>query len=110
VKLLDSAWDGVAPLVAAIKKARKSVDIVIFRFDRAERRGRAEGGFKRGVSVSALITYTNHGGEKSLQTRNACWTPASRCRGRPTISSATTTSCSSWTGASSTSCPSISPT
>jgi cardiolipin synthase A/B len=41
----------------AIKKAKKSVDIVIFRFDRAE----------RGVSVSALIAYANHGGEKSLR-------------------------------------------
>jgi hypothetical protein len=36
VKLLIQPEDGIAPIVAAIRKARKSVDIVIFRFDRAE--------------------------------------------------------------------------
>ena len=57
----------MGPLVAAIKKARKSVDIVIFRFDRAEIEAALQAAAKRGVSVSALITYTNHGGEKSLR-------------------------------------------
>ncbi len=57
----------MGPLVAAIKKARKSVDIVIFRFDRAEIEAALQEAAKRGVSVSALITYTNHGGEKSLR-------------------------------------------
>ena len=57
----------MAPLVAAIKKARKSIDIVIFRFDRAEIEAALQAAAKRGVSVSALITYTNHGGEKSLR-------------------------------------------
>ena len=36
MKLLIQPEDGVAPLVTAIKKAKKSIDIVIFRFDRAE--------------------------------------------------------------------------
>jgi len=67
VKLLIQPEDGVSPLVAAIKKARKSVDIVIFRFDRAEIEAALKAAAKRGVSVSALITYTNHGGEKSLR-------------------------------------------
>ena len=40
MKLLIQPQDGVAPLVAAVKKAKKSVDIVIFRFDRAESRRR----------------------------------------------------------------------
>ena len=57
----------MGPLVAAIKKARKSVDIVIFRFDRAEIEAALKAAANRGVSVSALITYTNHGGEKSLR-------------------------------------------
>ena len=67
MKLLIQPEDGVSPLLAAIKKARKSVDIVIFRFDRAEIEAALKAAAKRGVSVSALITYTNHGGEKSLR-------------------------------------------
>ena len=67
MKLLIQPEDGVAPLLAAIKKAKKSVDIVIFRFDRAEIEAALKAAAKRGVSVSALITYTNHGGEKSLR-------------------------------------------
>lgn len=53
--------------MAAIKKARKSVDIVIFRFDRAEIEAALKDAAERGVSVSALIAYANHGGEKSLR-------------------------------------------
>ena len=67
MKLLIQPENGVAPLVAAIKKARKSIDIVIFRFDRAEIEAALQAAAKRGVSVSALITYTNRGGEKSLR-------------------------------------------
>jgi cardiolipin synthase len=67
VKLLIQPEDGVAPLVAAIKKAKKSVDIVVFRFDRAEIEAALKDAAERGVSVSALIAYANHGGEKSLR-------------------------------------------
>ena len=67
MKLLIQPEDGVAPLVAAIKKAKKSVHIVIFRFDRAELEAALKDAAERGVSVSALIAYANHGGEKSLR-------------------------------------------
>jgi phosphatidylserine/phosphatidylglycerophosphate/cardiolipin synthase-like enzyme len=67
VKLLIQPEDGVGPLVAAIKKAKKSIDIVIFRFDRAEIEAALKDAAERGVSVSALIAYANHGGEKSLR-------------------------------------------
>jgi len=67
VKLLIQPEDGIAPLVAAIKKAKKSVDIVIFRCDRAEIEAGLKAAAKRGVSVSALIAYANRGGEKSLR-------------------------------------------
>jgi cardiolipin synthase len=67
MKLLIQPEDGVAPLVAAIKKAKKSVDIVVFRFDRAEIETALKDAAERGVSVSALIAYANHGGEKSLR-------------------------------------------
>jgi phosphatidylserine/phosphatidylglycerophosphate/cardiolipin synthase-like enzyme len=67
MKLLIQPEDGVAPLVAAIKKAKKSVDIVVFRFDRAEVEGALKDAAERGAAVSALIAYANHGGEKSLR-------------------------------------------
>jgi cardiolipin synthase A/B len=67
MKLLIQPEDGVSPLVAAIKKAKKTVDIVIFRFDRAEIEAALKTASKRGVTVSALIAYANHGGERSLR-------------------------------------------
>ena len=67
MKLLIQPQAGIAPLVAAIKKAKKSVDVVIFRFDRAEIEAALQAAVERGVLVSALITYANHGGEKSLR-------------------------------------------
>ena len=67
MKLLIQPQDGVDPLVAAVKKAKKNVDIVIFRFDRAEIEAALKDAAERGVSVSALIAYANHGGEKSLR-------------------------------------------
>ena len=36
VKLLIQPQDGIAALLTAIKKAKTSIDVVIFRFDRAE--------------------------------------------------------------------------
>lgn len=57
----------MAPVVAAIDRARKSVDIVIFRFDRAEIETALKAAANRGVQVTALITYANSGGEKSLR-------------------------------------------
>jgi len=67
LKLLTQPADGIAPLVAAIKNARKSVDIVIFRFDRAELEVGLKAAVGRGILVSALIAYANRGGEKSLR-------------------------------------------
>ncbi len=67
MRLLIQPQDGIAPLVAAINHARKSVDIVIFRFDRAEIEVALTAAAKRGVQVTALITHANEGGEKSLR-------------------------------------------
>ena len=67
MKLLIQPQDGVKPLLAAIKRAKKTVDIVIFRFDRAEIEAALKAASERGVSVSALIAYANHGGEKGLR-------------------------------------------
>jgi cardiolipin synthase len=67
LKLLIQPHDGIKPLVKAIEKARKSVEIVIFRFDRVEIENALEAAVKRGVFVHALIAYTNRGGEKNLR-------------------------------------------
>lgn len=67
MKLLIQPQDGIAPLIAAIKKAKRNVDIVVFRFDRALLEAALQAASERGVSVSALITHANHGGEKGLR-------------------------------------------
>jgi phosphatidylserine/phosphatidylglycerophosphate/cardiolipin synthase-like enzyme len=51
----------------AVRKAKKAVDIVIFRFDRPELEKALESAVARGVVVRALIAHTNRGGEKSLR-------------------------------------------
>src|SRR5881227_2149700 len=67
VKLLIQPGAGVAALVKGIEKAQKSVEIIIFRFDRIEIERALANAVKRGLSVHALIAFTNHGGEKNLR-------------------------------------------
>ena len=67
MKLIIQPADGVAPLLRGIKKARTSIDIVIFRFDRPELERALEAAVARGVIVRALIAHTNRGGEKTLR-------------------------------------------
>jgi cardiolipin synthase len=67
VKLFVQPGDGVMPLVQAINNARKSVEIVIFRFDRSEVEKALASAVSRGVFVHALIAYTNRGGERNLR-------------------------------------------
>jgi phosphatidylserine/phosphatidylglycerophosphate/cardiolipin synthase-like enzyme len=67
VKLIIQPNDGVTPLVQAVRGAKKAVDIVIFRFDRAELEKALEAAVARGVVVRALIAHTNRGGEKILR-------------------------------------------
>jgi len=67
VKLIIQPGDGVAPIIQAIQRAKKSIDIVIFRFDRAEVERALGEAVHRGVAVRALIAHTNKGGEKNLR-------------------------------------------
>jgi cardiolipin synthase A/B len=67
MKLLIQPDEGLTPIVQAIKKAKKTVDIVIFRFDREELAKALEAAVARGVVVQALIAHTNSGGEKQLR-------------------------------------------
>ena len=54
-------------MVKSIEKAKKSVKILIFRFDVAEVERALVDAAKRGVLVHALIAFTNRGGEKNLR-------------------------------------------
>ncbi len=58
---------GVAPLLSAVKKAKKSIEILVFRFDLTELEKALEAAVTRGVQVHALISHTNHGGERRLR-------------------------------------------
>jgi cardiolipin synthase len=67
MKLIIQPGDGVERLVKGIRKAKKSVEIVIFRFDRPEIERALIDAVERGVFVHALIAFTNRGGEEGLR-------------------------------------------
>jgi cardiolipin synthase len=67
MKLLIQPRDGMAPLISAIKKARKSIELVIFRFDRDSIERALDAAVGRGVQVHALIAHTNQGGAGRLR-------------------------------------------
>lgn len=67
MKLIIEPGDGVEPLLAAIKGAKKSVEIAIFRFDRADFEKALKAAAERGVKVTVLIASVNRGGEKRLR-------------------------------------------
>ena len=68
MKLIIEPADGVAPILAAIKRAKTSVEIAIFRFDRRDIESALIAAAARGVRVTALIAFANRGGEASLRT------------------------------------------
>jgi phosphatidylserine/phosphatidylglycerophosphate/cardiolipin synthase-like enzyme len=67
VKLLIQPDDGLKPIVQALKKAKKNIRILIFRFDRIEIEKALVDAVARGVTVQALIAHTNQGEEKNLR-------------------------------------------
>ena len=67
MKLLVQPGDGVGRLIKGINKAKKSVEIVIFRFDSSELDRALVDAVEKGVSVHALIAFTNRGGEANLR-------------------------------------------
>lgn len=67
MKLIVEPADGVAPVLQAINRAKKSVEIAIFRFDRPDIETALRAAAERGVRVTALIAFANRGGEKSLR-------------------------------------------
>ena len=67
MQLITQPDDGVAPLIKAIKRAKKCADIVIFRFDIKAIEEALTAAVQRGVVVRALIAHTNRGGESKLR-------------------------------------------
>jgi len=67
VKLIIQPEAGVVPVVQAIRRATKAIDIFIFRFDRDEVEKALAAAVLRGVQVRALIAHTNRGGETRLR-------------------------------------------
>ncbi len=67
MKLIIEPADGVGPLLAAIKSAKQSVEIAIFRFDRKDLETELKAAADRGVKVTALIAFANRGGEQGLR-------------------------------------------
>jgi phosphatidylserine/phosphatidylglycerophosphate/cardiolipin synthase-like enzyme len=67
MKLIVQPDAGIAPIVTAIKQAKKSIDVLIFRLDRIEIARALEAAVARGVRVRALTAHINRGGTKILR-------------------------------------------
>jgi cardiolipin synthase A/B len=67
MKLIVQPEDGVTPILTALNRAARSIDIVIFRFDRFEIERALKAAVVRGVAVRTLIAHTNKGGETRLR-------------------------------------------
>lgn len=67
MKLLVQPQSGFEPLTQAIKRARRTIDLTIFRLDRKEVSDALAAAVQRGVKVRALVAHTNRGGEDRLR-------------------------------------------
>jgi phosphatidylserine/phosphatidylglycerophosphate/cardiolipin synthase-like enzyme len=67
MKLMIQPEAGLVPVVQAIKKARRTIDIAIFRLNRTEIETALGAAVQRGVKVRALVAHTNRGGEARLR-------------------------------------------
>ena len=67
MKLIVQPDEGLAPILTAIKQARKTIDVLIFRLDRAEIARALCDAVARGLVVRALTAPTNRGGAKILR-------------------------------------------
>ncbi len=67
MKLIVEPADGVAPLLSAIGRAKKSVEIAIFRLDYKDVELALAAAVAKGVKVTALIACANRGGERKLR-------------------------------------------
>jgi phosphatidylserine/phosphatidylglycerophosphate/cardiolipin synthase-like enzyme len=59
--------EGAKPILATINEAKKTLDLIIFRFDVKEMEKALAAAVARGVVVRTLIAHTNKGGEGRLR-------------------------------------------
>src|SRR5438445_4829052 len=67
LRLIVQPGEGTATHIKAIKAAKKSVEIVMFRLDQKDIERALEDAAERGIFVHALIAFTNRGGESGLR-------------------------------------------
>ena len=67
MKLIVQPDTGLAPTLRAIKKAKRSLDVLIFRLDRKDIIEALTSAVRRGIDVRVLTANTNKGGEKRLR-------------------------------------------
>ena len=67
MRLIVLPEDGVVSIVTAIRAAKKTIDMPIFRLDHVEVDKAIKSAVKRGVIVRTLIAHTNTAGEKGLR-------------------------------------------
>jgi cardiolipin synthase len=67
MKLIVEPDDGVRPLIKAIDSAKKSITIVVFRFDLADLEKALKAACKRGVDVHALVAHSTSKSERPLR-------------------------------------------
>jgi phosphatidylserine/phosphatidylglycerophosphate/cardiolipin synthase-like enzyme len=67
VKVIVQPDDGPTPLLSALKSAKQSVEVAIFRFDRSDIETALKAAVSKGIKVTALIADVNRGGEKNLR-------------------------------------------
>jgi len=67
LRLIVQPDAGVVPVVQAIRKAKRAIDVCVFRLDLAEIERALMAAVQRGVRVRALIAHSNRGGEARLR-------------------------------------------
>lgn len=67
MKLIVQPDEGLEPLLRAVRRAKRSIDVTIFRLDRTAFEEALKEAVTRRVDVRALIAHTNRGGEKRLR-------------------------------------------
>jgi len=67
MKLIIQPDAGVTPVVTAIKSAKRTLNVTVFRLDRNEVTRALESAVGRGVNVRALIAHTHSGSDKVLR-------------------------------------------
>jgi cardiolipin synthase A/B len=67
MKLIVQPDAGIVHTISALRRAHRTIDLMIFRLDRMEIARELESAVARGVHVRALTAHQNHGGTKTLR-------------------------------------------